>query len=329
MTLRVPLCVRIAGTASVMPGRAVSTAEVARNVAPPRDADDIVARTGIVSRRFVDADESPARLGAEALARALDAAGLPATALARLVFVTSGGGDLLFPATANLVAAALGLAGTCDCFDLNNACMGFLTALDLGARSIATGSGPIGIAVVELGSRAVTAADPRPYLVFGDGVAAAVLTEGRAGEGILGSHLWNDGIQFGNVRLTNPMKSGRLETIRFTAPSAQMGKEAIAAVRRSTDAVLAEAGLALADLEWILPHQPNGPLLEAIIGALGLARERVVPVVHETGSVGAASIPLSLDCLLRTRDVRPGDRILMVGVGGGLSSGAILYRVGA
>ncbi len=328
MSPRVLLPVRIAGTASVAPGRAVTTAELAAHVTPARDPERVVAATGIVSRRFSGPEESPAELGAEALHEALAAAHLPAAALARIIFVTSGGGDLAFPATANLLAASLGLAGSCDCFDLNNACMGFLTAFDLAARSIATGSGPIGIAVVELASRVITPADPRPYLVFGDGVAAAVLTPGRPGEGILGSHLWNDGKAFGNVRLVNPFKTRQLETIHFTASHAQMASEAIAAVRRSADAVLGQAGLTLDQVDWVLPHQPNGTVLNVIIEVLGVPRERVLPVVQDVGSVGAASIPISLDRLLRTHGVRGGDRLLMVGVGGGLSSGAILYQVG-
>ncbi len=321
--------VRIAGTASVDAGRAVSTAEVAAAVTPRRDAGKIAALTGIASRRFSDPLDSAAGLGAQALARALAAADLPATALDRLIFVSSGGGDLLFPASANLVAAALGLRGSCDCFDLNNACMGFLTAFDLAARSLATGSGPIGIAVVEMASRVITPADPRPYLVFGDGVAAAVLTPGRDGEGVLGAHLWNDGVAFGNVRLASPSHTGRLETIRFTASNAEMGREALEAIRRSASVVLEQAGMALADVEWVLPHQPTGALFDAFVEALGVDRARVIRVVHEVGSVGAASIPLSLDRLFRTRTVRAGDHVLMVGVGGGLSSGAVLHRVGA
>jgi len=326
---RVLLPVRIAGTATIAPGRAVTTAELATHVNPARDPDEVVSRTGIVSRHFAAPDDSPAELGAEALRRALATSEMPAGGLARIIFVTSGGGDLAFPATANLVAAALGLAGSCDCFDLNNACVGFLTAFDIAARSIATGMGPVGIAVVELASRVTTPADPRPYLVFGDGVAAAVLTRARPGEGVLGCHLVNDGKTFGNVRLVNPFKSRRLETIRFTASNAEMGREAIAAIRRSADTVLAHAGLTLEDVAWVLPHQPNGALLEVFIAALGVPRERLLPVVHDTGSVGAASIPISLDRLFRTRSVRPGDRILMIGVGGGLSSGAVLYQVAA
>ncbi len=325
--LRFPL--RIAGTSNVPAGLPVATAALVTRVTPARDPADVEARTGIASRRFAAPDTSSAELGSVALREALEVAGLPATALARIILVSSGAGDLVFPATANLVAAKLGLQGTCDCFDLSNACMGFLTALDVAARGIATGSGPVGIVVTELASHAIEPEDPRPYLVFGDGIAAVVVTPDDCGGGILGSWLRNDGIAFGNVRLANPIMTGRREMIRFTASNAQMGMEAIAAVRRATDEVLSQAGARLCEVDWVLPHQPNGSLLTAIVQELGVPEACVVRVVHETGSVGAASIPISLDRLLRTRPVRPGDLILMVGVGAGLSSGAILYRVGA
>jgi 3-oxoacyl-[acyl-carrier-protein] synthase-3 len=317
---------RIAGTSTVAPGRAVSTAEVAGQVRPPRSPAAVERKTGILSRRFAGADESPAELGVQALRAALAAADLEARDLERIILVTSGCGDLLIPATANLIARGLGLAGTCDCFDLNNACMGFLTALDIAARGLATGSGPVGIAVVELASRGITPEDPRPYLVFGDGVAAAVLTPARLDEGILGSWLRNDALAFGNVRLAQPGLTHKRETIRFTAPNDAMGAEAIDALRSSTEKVLERAGLTIADVEWVLPHQPNGVLLNAIVRALGVAAERVVRVVDHVGSVGAASIPISLDRLLRSGRMRPGDRVLMAGVGAGLSFGAMLYR---
>src|SRR6185503_8201338 len=99
------------------------------------------------------------------------------------------------------------------------------------------------------------------------------------------------------------------------------------AARWSADGVLAEAGMTLDQVEWVVPHQPNGTLLAAMIEALGVDPARVVPIVREVGSVGAASIPICLDRLLRTRPVRPGDHILMLGVGAGASYGAILHRV--
>jgi 3-oxoacyl-(acyl-carrier-protein) synthase III len=325
--MRPHLPVRIAGTATVPPGRVVSTAELAASLDPPRDADDLATKTGIRSRGFCPPDASPAALAASALGRALDAAGIPAADLARIIFVTSGVGDLACPANANLVAAHLELAGTCDCFDLNNACMGFLTALDVAARCIATGSGPIGITVAEVGSRVTGPDDLRPYVVFADAFAAAVVAPARNGGGILGARLWNDGIAFGNVRLNNAVITRKDERIHFTAPNRRMGEEAVEAVCRSAHGLLSDVGSTIDEVDWVLPHQPNGPLLDAMVAALGVPRARVVPVVHDVGSVGAASIPVSLARLAATHGLRAGERILMVGVGAGLSSGALLYEV--
>ncbi|MCW5954828.1 MAG: hypothetical protein KIT69_21440, partial [Propionibacteriaceae bacterium] len=112
-------------------------------------------------------------------------------------------------------------------------------------------------------------------------------------------------------------------------PSARMLELALTLFRRGIDAVLAQASLSLADVEWVVPHQPNGSMLATVVEVLGIDRARVVPVVQEVGSLASASIGIGLDRLLRTRPVRPGDRILVAGVGAGLSCGALLYRVGA
>jgi 3-oxoacyl-[acyl-carrier-protein] synthase III len=322
------LRVRIAGTGSVLPGPPVTTAELVEQVAGIRDPVTVGVRTGIAARHWVAPETTAAALGAAALRKALDAARMPADALTRVIFVDSLGGDLLFPATANDVLGALGIVGTCDCFDLNNACLGFLSALDVAARGVATGQHAVAIVVAELTSRYITPDDPRPFLVFGDGAAAVVVTEGEDGEGILGSVLRNDaGNAGGGVELAHPGRTGTRETIRFLKPGPRMLDIALDLLRDSTAAVLAQAGVRLADVEWILPHQPNGAMLAAFVRELGVAGERVVPVVHETGSVGAASIPISLDRLMSSGRVRAGDRILMIGVGAGLSSGATLLQM--
>lgn len=322
------LPVRIAGTAALTPGPRVTTAELVARMGGVPDAAQAEARTGIAARHFAPQEQSFAELGAEALRAALTRAGLEAERLERLIFVTSVGGDVLIPANANLVAAALGLRGTCGCFDLNNACMGFLTAFDVAARGIATGLGPAAIVVVELLSRYTTPDDPRPYLVVADAVAAVVLDRARDGEGVVGAWLRNDGTVGGDVSLMHPGLTGHRETIRFAGANRRIRTLAIDATRASVDAVLAQAGLTLAEVDWILPHQPNGVLLAAMIDALGFDPARVTPVVHEVGSVGAASIPTSLDRLLRGGRVRAGDRLLLVGVGAGVSTGAILLRTG-
>jgi 3-oxoacyl-[acyl-carrier-protein] synthase III len=256
-------------------------------------------------------------------------AGVRPEELERLIFVSSLGGDALIPATSNKVAAAIGLRGSCECFDLNNACMGFLSAFDVGARSVATGRGPVAIVACELGSRFITPDDPRPYLVVGDGVAAAVLTPGRDGEGILGVWLRNDGTLAGDVELAHPGLTGKRETTRFTSSNKHITELAVDGFRWGIDAVLEQAGVALGDVEWVVLHQPNGSLFQTVATALALDPDRMLNVVREVGSVGSASMPIGLDRLLRSGRVRPGDRILMAGVGAGASYGAMLLRVGS
>ncbi|NPC83929.1 ketoacyl-ACP synthase III, partial [Pyxidicoccus fallax] len=133
--------VRILGTASVLPGPAVTTAELCARVG--RDAAEVERKTGIHTRHFAPPGTRAADVAATALRGALEAAGVEAKALRRILCVTSMGGDVTTPATANRVAAALGLAGSCDAMDVSNACMGFLSAFDLAARSVATGLGPV------------------------------------------------------------------------------------------------------------------------------------------------------------------------------------------
>lgn len=323
----VMLPVRILGTASVLPERVVTTAELARETG--REPEALERKTGIRTRHWAAPGTRMADLGAQALRLALERAGLAATELRRILFVSSSGGDTLVPATANRVAAALGLSGSCDAFDLNNACMGFLSAFDVAARSVVTGVGPVGIVTVEYNSRGITPSEPRPYLVFGDVAAAAVLGPGPwPGEGVLAAAFGNDGSQPPDTVLEHPLRTGRVEGVRFHTVPREMSRVVFEALDRATALVLERAGIQLGDIEWVLPHQPNGAMLHGIIERYAIEPARVVPVVEEIGSVAAASIPFSLDRLLRTRPVRPGDRLLMLGVGAGVSYGAILHQVG-
>jgi 3-oxoacyl-(acyl-carrier-protein) synthase III len=319
--------VHLSGTSSYLPGCAVTTAELAQRLKPAGDAAKLEARSGIVSRHFAPADATWTGLAAYTLKLALDHAEIQATALQRIIFVTSSGGDVLVPANANAIAVALGLSGTCDCFDLNNSCMGFLTAFDLSARAIATGFGATGIVAVELGSRYITPEDPRPYVVFGDGAAAAILSPSHNGEGVLGSWLRNDGSIGGDVTLAHPGVTGVNEKVHFNSTNRNMMIRAIDLVRQGAREVLSQAGMKMSDIDWILPHQPNGVLLRAVMQALSLAPERVIPIVDHAGSLASVSIAMSLDRLMRGGRAKDGDTVLMIGVGAGVSAGAVLLRV--
>jgi 3-oxoacyl-(acyl-carrier-protein) synthase III len=319
--------VRIMGTGTALPERCVTTQEVAEAVG--RAPAEMELKTGIKRRYWAAPGQSMAELGAQALRLALEQAGLAPTALRRLLFVSSTGGDALVPATANRVSSALGLSGSCDAIDLNNACMGFLSAFDLAARSVATGLHPVAIVTVEFNSRALCSSEPRPYLVFGDAAAAVVLGPGPAGGGVLAATFGNDGSQPPDTALAHPLATGCVEGFQFHASPRDMVRIAFDALDRATQGVVAQSGMSLSQFEWFLPHQPNGAMLRGILERYGVEPARTVPVVEEIGSVAAASIPYSLDRLLRTRPVRPGDRILMLGVGAGVSYGAIAYQVGA
>lgn len=326
LAVRIP--VGLLGTASLLPGRAVTTDELARSMDPPRSTAEMERKTGIKVRHWTEPGTEMAPIAAEVLRKALDDAGMEAKELARIIFVSSNGGDKLVPATANRVAALLGLAGTCDAFDLNNACMGFLTGFDIAARSVATGLGPVAVVVVEMLSRGIRKEDPRPWLVGGDAAAAAIFGGAKSGEGILEIALKNDGTLAEDVVCYQSALTGKLEYLQFKQSSGEMVKTALDALVDGTNTVLGRAGLALSDVDWVLPHQPNGRMLRLIVDALGIDEARMVTVVPEIGSVAAAAIPVSLDRLLRTRPVRRGDRILMVGVGAGVSHGALLFQVG-
>ncbi|WP_224360971.1 3-oxoacyl-ACP synthase III family protein [Hyalangium versicolor] len=318
--------VRILGTAGVLPGRAVPTEELARQLG--RDPVKLEANTGIRTRYWVEPGTRMRDVGLQALRSALEAAKLAPTDLRRILFVSSTGGDSSAPATASMIAGALGLTYTCDAFDLNNACAGFVSAFDVAARSVATGLGPVGIVTVEFCSRALEPGNPRPYLVMGDAAAATVLGAARPNEGVLGVSLSNNGTLPPDTGLGQPLFTGKRETIQFYAPRGYIFQVAVDALGSATQAALQQANLTLEDIQWVLPHQPNGPLVDAIVTSLGIDRAKLIPIVQDVGSVAAASIPYSLDVLMRTREVRPGDRILLLGLGAGVAQGAIIYQVG-
>jgi 3-oxoacyl-(acyl-carrier-protein) synthase III len=321
--------VRIAGTASVIPERRMTTEELAQKAMPGVDPASLYAKTGIRTRAWAAPGTTMAELGAEALRGALERAGLAPSDLRRILFVCSTGGDTLIPTTSSAITAALGLRGSCDAVDMNNSCVGFLSALEMGAHAVAMGLHPIGIVAVERLSRHLDAQTPRSYLVLADGAAAAVLTPGGAGEGILGAAFGTDTTLGSTAWLGHPGVTGVIDHVQFLASNRELSELGVATLARAARAAVEPSGGRLEDIEWIVPHQPNGPMLQRIIQALDVDPRRVVPIVEELGSLGAASIPVSLDRLLRTRPVRPGDRILLAGIGAGVSYGAILYRVGA
>lgn len=330
--------VRIAGTGAALPSRRVSTEELARVLHPGEDPSVWVRRTGIVERRWLGPGEDAGSLAATAVRGALEAAGVRPEELGRLVLTTQTGGDTRSPATANRVLAALDIDDTCDAFDLNGACTGFLHALDVAALTVAATGMPVAVVAVETFSRDLSVKAPRAMLVFGDGAAAAVLVPDSEGAGFVGRWLRNDARLRGQVEwpLGPPLADGpaapaALPTTgppwhHFAVPAAALAGVAVKAVGRAAAEVMAQAGVSVAQLDHFLPHQPNGLLYEALFAEVGAQLSQGVRLVDRVGSVGAASVALSLDAAFRASPPRPGGWSLLASVGAGTSYGALLYR---
>jgi 3-oxoacyl-[acyl-carrier-protein] synthase III len=324
----IALAARVLGTATVLPGPARLTAEVARDVVTP-DGASWERRTGIRARHWAEPGTRMAPLGAEAIRRALDAAGLPADALRRVVLVHSMVGDRVYPATGNQVISALGLNRRVDAFDVNASSLGSLVGLDIAARSVATGLGPVAVVSVELGSRVVHPGEPRLYMRFGDAAVAIIVGEARAGEGVVASYTVNHSLDLDEVHALSPQRTGKPERFAVRPPRAGRRDDAIVVLCCAIDRVLGQARLALDAVDWILLQQPSGRRLDRIVASLGVEAARVIRVVDELGAIGSACIPAALDRLLRTHPLRPGAHVLLAGTGGGGGAGAMLYRVGS
>lgn len=316
------LPVRILGTGSALPARIVPTALVAQAAWPDRDAAWLIRRTGIRARRWVEPGERPSDLATRALGAALEMAGLEVSALSRVIYVSSIGGDVRGPATANRVVSNLGGDGRVGCFDLNNACVGFVSALDLAARLVATGEGPVGVVAAEVFSPWIGPDRPREYAVMADAAGAAVVGPARRHGAVLATHFANDGARFRAVSLGHSAPR-----IIFGMAADEIAAGAVADTQAAAEDALAQAGVGLDAVRWILPHQPNGPMLQAFMRALGCGMDRTRSIVEYAGSVGSVSVPLALDRLWRAEAIADGQLLLFAAVGAGASRSAQLWRV--
>ncbi len=323
------LPLRILGTASLVPETTVSTEAVVRRAMPDRDPAELQARTGIEERRWWGPERSAVDVSAEVLHRALDDAGLDATDLRTVIYASSIGGDRLVPSTASPIAAAVGATPDCACFDVNNACLGFLTSLDLAARLVQTLQAPVAVLGVEVFHRYLDPATPRSYVVFGDAAAACIV--GPANQGaLLASDFGNDGRRIEATTLHVQALTGQPEQIRFGVPGRTITGYALDDMKLSIDRVLQRSGHAIEDVDWFLPHQPNGTMFDLFIDRFAGPTARTHKVVHRLGSLGAASVPVALDGAWHGQGdagIRDGQLLLLAAVGAGSSRGAALLRV--
>jgi 3-oxoacyl-[acyl-carrier-protein] synthase-3 len=312
---------RIVGTGSYLPARVVRNDEFSARL----ETSDawIRERTGIAERRIADASQASSDLALEASRQALEAAGVAASEIDLIVLATSTP-DFIFPSTACLLQAKLGVA-QCPAFDVQAVCSGFVYALATADNFIRGGSVKRALVVgAEVFSRILDWNDRGTCVLFGDGAGAVVLAASDT-PGIHASVLRADGRHSGILSVPGNVSGGRIVGSPFLQMAGnQVFKFAVRVLDEVARETVAAAGMQLSDIDWLIPHQANVRILEATARKLGLPLERLVVTVDHHGNTSAASVPLALDEWVRAGKIRTGDRVMMQGVGGGFTWGAVL-----
>ena len=312
---------RIAGTGSYLPPRVMTNAEFAARL----DTSDawIRERTGIVQRHIAEKSQASSDLALEASRHALDAAGLKANDI-DLIIVATSTPDYIFPSTACLLQAKLGVKG-CPAFDVQAVCSGFVYALATADSFIKNRMAKTALVVgAEVFSRILDWNDRGTCVLFGDGAGAVVLRSSEQ-PGIHASVLHADGSQVDLLSVPGNVCGGAIVGSPFLQMNGQgVFKFAVRVLEEAARETVAAAGMQMSDVDWLIPHQANVRILEATARRLGLPPEKLVVTVDHHGNTSAASIPLALDEFVRAGRIRPGQRVLMEGVGGGFTWGASL-----
>ena len=313
----------IAGSGSALPARRISNAELAETV----DTSDewIVERTGIRFRHVAGEGETTATLATDAARRALDAAGMAAADIDLIVLATATP-DQTFPATATKVQAALGI-DDCVAFDVQAVCSGFLYALSVADSMIRAGGATNALVIgAETFSRILDWEDRTTCVLFGDGAGAIVLRAEEGGDaGVLSVALHADGRHNQLLYVDGgPSTTQTVGKLRMKGP--EVFKHAVVNLAAVLGETLAKAGLSVADVDWVVPHQANRRILDATARKLHLAPEKVIVTVDQHANTSAASVPLAFDTAVRDGRIKRGDLLVFEAMGGGFTWGAAAIR---
>ena len=321
---------RIAGTGSYLPPRRVTNDDLVAQLAGQgiETSDEwIVERTGIHARHFAERDVSSSDLALQASLRALEAAGRQAQDI-DLIIVATSTPDMVFPSTAAILQHKLGITNGCPVFDVQAVCSGFVYALTVADSMIQSGAASRVLVVgSEVFSRILDFNDRTTCVLFGDGAGAVVL-EASDHPGILASQLHADGSHVGILCVPGNVYGGEVMGDPLLKMDGQaVFKLAVGVLEKAARATLDKAGLTEADIDWLIPHQANIRIMQSTARKLKLPMDKVVVTVAEHGNTSAASIPLALDHAVRAGQVKPGQTVLLEGVGGGFTWGAVLLKM--
>jgi 3-oxoacyl-[acyl-carrier-protein] synthase-3 len=317
---------RIIGTGSYLPPLRLSNAELAAQLAADgiETSDEwIVERTGIHARHFAAEGVTASDLALPAAQAAIAAAGIAANEI-DLIIVATSTPDMVFPSTACLLQHKLGIAGGAA-FDVQAVCSGFVYALTVADSMIRTGAANKALVVgAEVFSRILDFKDRTTCVLFGDGAGAVVLGASDT-PGILATELHADGKHSGILCVPGHVSGGKVSGDPLLKMDGQaVFKLAVGVLEKVARSVLEKAGRSEDDIDWLIPHQANIRIMQGTAKKLKLPLDKVVVTVDQHGNTSAASIPLALDVAVRDGRVKAGDTVMLEGVGGGFTWGAVL-----
>lgn len=315
---------KITGVGSYLPGVAVSNDDLVRRGVDTSD-EWITSRTGIRHRHFANDGQQTSDLAFEASRKALEMAGITAADL-DLIIVATTTPDHIFPSTACILQHKLGNCGA-TAFDLQAVCSGFIYSLATAEKFIRSGSHKRALVVgAEIFSRILDWQDRTTCVLFGDGAGAVVL-EASDRPGILSTALHADGAYSDILHVRGQVAGGRLLGDPFLRMDGQaVFKFAVRALAEVADEACTLAGVTHDEIDWLVPHQANSRIIEATAKKLGLDMGNVIVTVDRHGNTSAASIPLALDEAIRSGRIRRGQKVMLEGVGGGFTWGAVLFE---
>jgi len=314
---------RVAGQGSYLPERILTNAEIATFV----DTDDewIRARTGIAERHIAAEGETTSDLGYKAALAALEDAGLTPDDIDLIVVATTTA-DLIFPSTAALIQARLGIRHGAA-FDIQAVCSGFIYSLAVTDGLLKGGVFNRALVIgAETMSRILNWEDRTTCVLFGDGAGAWVLERSEGEKGIIGYDLRCEGRYTDLLKTTGGVSSTQSSGL-LTMEGPAVFKHAVLKISNSMERLIERENVAIEDIDWFVPHQANQRILEGVADKLGISRDKVISTVAKHGNTSAASVPLAFSQAVDDGRIKPGDLCLLEALGGGLTWGSALVRL--
>ena len=315
---------KIIGTGSYLPPKRVTNQELTAQLAQREieTSDEwIVSRSGISARHYAEPGVQSSDLAVEASRRALEMAGLEANDLDLIILATSTPDHFgAFPSTACIVQRKLGMTNGGAAVDVQAVCSGFVYAVSIADSFIKSGAHKNVLVIgAEVFSRILNFEDRTTCVLFGDGAGAVVLSASNE-PGILATKLHADGSHADILCVPGSVSGGVVEGSAFLyMDGPAVFRLAVSVLDKVAHEVFDIAGMTASQVDWLIPHQANIRIMQSTAKKLGLPPEKMVVTVDQHGNTSAASIPLALDTAIRDGRVKPGQNVMMEGVGGGFT----------